>query len=79
MWQNLSKDGSRHKAEDSQDEEIIEETSEQQQPSENVATYDHDPQLPGNPSRTQASLARVLNDARSMGKEAKEEVEHIEA
>ena len=71
MWQNLSKDSSRHNAEDSQDEEIIEETSEQQQPREKAATYDPDPQLPGSPSRTKASLARVLNDARSMGKEAK--------
>ena len=79
LWQNLSKDTSRHNDEDSQDEEIIEETSEQQQPREKVATYDPDPQLPGSPSRTRASLARVLKDARSMGKAAKEEDEHIEA
>ena len=68
IWQDLSKDNSRYNIEDSQDEEIIEEKAEQQQPNENVATYDHDPQLPGDSSRTQAIKARLMNDARGMGK-----------
>ena len=68
-WQNLLKDASRHKINDSTDEELVEDD----------AVYDQDPQLPGSSSRTQAIKARLKHDVSGKHGGASYEVEQCEA
>ena len=68
-WQDLMKDASKHKVNDSTDEELVEDD----------AVYDHEPQLPGSSSQTQAIKARLKYAANGKHRGASNEDEQCEA
>ena len=68
-WQDLLKDESMYKISDSTDEELIEDD----------AVYDHDPQLPGSSSQTEAIKARLKQEAKGKQRGASSEDGQCEA